>query len=128
MNELFFCPCASDKTYARCCQLWHDGAAAPNAEALMRSRYSAYVLGWQTYLLETWHPSTRPISLEVDQRNSPKWLGLEIKRHQQTGPATALVEFVARYREGGGSAQRLHEISRFVQENGRWYYLGGTFR
>ncbi|QBB68964.1 hypothetical protein ELE36_00430 [Pseudolysobacter antarcticus] len=127
MNEQFSCPCTSGKPYSKCCQPWHDGAAASDAEALMRSRYSAYVVRLQSYLVETCHSSTRPISLDLDQGNSPMWLGLEIKRHEQTGPATALVEFVARFRVAGGSAQRLHEISRFVLEAGRWYYLDGVF-
>jgi len=107
--------------------MWHDGVAAPDAEALMRSRYSAYVLGLRTYLLETWHSTTRPRSLDVEQGNSPTWLGLEINRHEQTGAATARVEFVARFRVAGGSVQRLHEISRFVFEAGRWRYIDGVF-
>ena len=86
----------------------------------MRSRYSAYVLGLTDYLLATWHPSTRPDTLEL----SPvKWLGLEVRHTQATGDA-GVVEFVARCREGG-RAQRLHETSRFVQQLGRWYYLDG---
>jgi len=91
----------------------------------MRSRYSAYVLQLHDYLLATWHKSTRPESLE----DSPtRWLGLEVKRHalDETDNNAATVEFVARYRtEGRG--HRLHEISRFVREDGRWYYVAGDF-
>ena len=73
----------------------------------------------------SWHPSTRPATLELD--HGVRWLGLSVKRHEQDGPDAAVVEFVARYRIGGGSAVRLHEVSRFVHEGGRWYYLDGTF-
>ena len=92
----------------------------------MRSRYSAYVLGREPYLLATWHASTRPTALDLDKETSPRWLGLDIKRHQATGPDSAVVEFVARYKTGG-RAHRLHEVSRFVREDGRWYYVDGEF-
>ena len=92
----------------------------------MRSRYSAYVLGLEPYLLATWHASTRPTALDLDKETSPRWLGLDIKRHQATGPDSAVVEFVARYKTGG-RAHRLHERSRFVREDGRWYYVDGEF-
>ncbi len=93
----------------------------------MRSRYSAYVLGLEDYLLATWHTSTRPASLDLaGQSPKPVWLGLTVKRHENPTADTAVVEFVARLRIGGGSAQRMHEVSRFVRENGRWYYLDGV--
>ena len=92
----------------------------------MRSRYSAYVLGLEPYLLATWHASTRPTALDLDKETSPRWLGLDIKRHQATDPDSAVVEFVARYKTGG-RAHRLHEASRFVREDGRWYYVDGEF-
>lgn len=92
----------------------------------MRSRYSAYVLGLEPYLLATWHAGTRPTALDLDKETSPRWLGLDIKRHQATGPDSAVVEFVARYKTGG-RAHRLHEVSRFVREDGRWYYVDGEF-
>ena len=95
---------------------------APDAEALMRSRYSAFVLGQRDYLLATWHASTRPAALELD--GSAKWLGLDVRSHQLTDDNHAAVEFVARYREGG-RAVRLHERSRFVREDGRWQYVAG---
>lgn len=90
----------------------------------MRSRYSAYVLGLEDYLLDTWHASTRPAALDLGLGPPPKWLGLEVKARTETGD-TGTVEFVARCRVGG-RAQRLHEISRFVREGGRWYYLAAT--
>ncbi len=92
----------------------------------MRSRYSAYVLALEPYLLASWHPSTRPAALDLDDATTTRWLGLEIKRHQATGPDTALVEFVARYKIAG-RAHRLHECSRFVRAQGRWFYLDGQF-
>ena len=90
----------------------------------MRSRYSAYVLNLHDYLLATWHESTRPASLE----DSPtRWLGLEVKRHAEQDAAHATVEFVARFR-ADGRGHRLHETSRFVREDGRWFYLDGDFQ
>ncbi|HEY1589903.1 MAG TPA: YchJ family metal-binding protein, partial [Rhodanobacter sp.] len=91
-----------------------------------RSRYSAYVLRREDYLLATWHPDTRPASLRLTaQQPVPTWLGLEIRRGQTVDDDHATVEFVARYRLGGGRAQRQHETSRFVREHGSWYYLDG---
>ena len=118
------CPCgASD--YAACCGRYHGGTPAPDAEALMRSRYSAYVLKLEPYLLATWHPSTRPDALDLAADNT-KWLGLEVNNHSRQDDEHATVEFVARYKIGG-RAHRLHEISRFVREDGRWFYVDGTF-
>jgi SEC-C motif-containing protein len=99
---------------------------APDAEALMRARYCAYVRGNADYLLATWHPTTRPAPLALGGEPPVRWLGLQVRRHAVTGVDTALVEFVARYRTGN-RAQRLHETSRFVREGGRWYYLDGEF-
>lgn len=98
-----------------------------DAEALMRSRYSAYVLGLGEYLRDSWHTSTRPPDFNPDEAPDARttWLGLNVKRHLQIGPDTAQVEFIARYRTGGGSAVRLHERSRFLREDGRWFYLDG---
>jgi SEC-C motif-containing protein len=91
----------------------------------MRSRYSAFVRGDRDHLLASWHPSTRPASLDLEM--GVRWLGLQVIDHRETGPDCAEVEFVARSRPpGGGEAQRLHERSRFVREDGRWYYLDGV--
>jgi len=118
------CPCGGSD-YARCCQPWHLGETVPDAERLMRSRYSAYVLKLTPYLLATWHASTRPAALDLADDNC-RWLGLAVKRHSPQGEDAAEVEFVARYKVGG-RAFRLHEISRFVREGGRWYYVDGEF-
>lgn len=91
----------------------------------MRSRYSAFVLAREPYLLSTWHSSTRPESLEAEP--GLKWLGLQVKQHTVTGADTSEVEFVARYRTSSGKAERLHERSRFVREEGRWFYVDGDF-
>jgi SEC-C motif-containing protein len=125
VDTLTPCPCGNAVGYTRCCGPLHEGSPAPTAEALMRSRYSAYVLKREDYLLATWHPSTRPAHLKLaTQQPAPSWLGLSVKRHQ-AGASEAKVEFVARLRYGGGSAQRMHEVSRFVREDGRWYYVDG---
>ena len=118
------CPCGSGKPYAACCGPLHFGQFfAFTAEALMRSRYGAYVLKLEDYLLATWHPTTRPSELDIEA-DGTKWLGLAVKRHQQQDDSHATVEFVARYRVAG-RGHRLHELSRFVREDGRWYYLDG---
>lgn len=121
------CPCDSGKPYDACCGPLHDGEPADTAEQLMRSRYSAYVRGDRAYVLATWHARTRPERLELDGSVATRWLGLSIRRCEDTAPDHALVEFIARYRNGGAPATRLHEISRFVREDGRWYYVDGTF-
>lgn len=123
------CPCrpaSAALPYVVCCGVFHAGSShllAPNAEALMRSRYSAFVLDLTDYLLATWHPSTRPISIEPNPVGL-KWLGLEVRRHLLQDADHATVEFVARSKLGG-RAQRLHETSRFVRAQGRWLYLDG---
>ena len=124
-KQIIFCPCGSNQNYLDCCARYLDGGeAAPTAEALMRSRYAAYTLGREDYLLATWHYSTRPTSLDLVAEPRSKWLGLEVKRHEQPEPDHAMVEFVARCKVGG-RAHRLHEISRFVREAGQWFYVDG---
>lgn len=119
------CLCGSNKPYADCCGRYLDGGASPaTAEALMRSRYTAYVLLREPYLLATWHSSTRPAALGLNDEAQPKWIGLEVKRHAKQDANHATVEFVARYKVSG-RAQRMHEVSRFVREDGRWFYVAG---
>lgn len=102
-----------------------QGAPAPDAAALMRSRYSAYALKLEAYLLATWHPDTRPTALDLASDNT-KWLGLEVKKHTVQSAERATVEFVARYKTNG-RAGRLREVSRFVREDGLWFYVDGEF-
>jgi SEC-C motif-containing protein len=126
------CPCGCPAPYESCCGRWHVSVApaAPDAETLMRSRYSAYVLGLDDYLLATWHASTRPTTLDPAEPGL-RWLGLEVRRTHGGGSSSsdggsdsAEVEFVARSKLGG-RAHRLHETSRFVREGGRWFYVDG---
>jgi len=120
------CPCGTARPYSNCCGRYHDGPEhlqAPDAQTLMRSRYSAYVLGLRDYLLATWHAGTRPAELEADPPGT-KWLGLEVKRADRQDADHATVEFVARSKLGG-RAHRLHEVSRFLREDGRWFYVDG---
>lgn len=88
----------------------------------MRSRYTAYTLGNETYLLNTWHASTRPASLGLGEQPAPKWTGLEVLRHEQPDDTHAVVAFIARYKING-RAFKLQETSRFVKKNGRWFYV-----
>ncbi|MEO8652874.1 MAG: YchJ family metal-binding protein [Ramlibacter sp.] len=124
------CPCGwpgerrKPLAYAQCCGRYLDGGAAPpDAESLMRSRYTAFVRGNEAYLLATWHASTRPARAQPEP--GTKWLGLEVREQRELDADHAEVEFVARMRPGSGPALRLHERSRFVCEDGRWFYVAG---
>lgn len=120
------CPCGNPAGYLHCCGQLHAGGAAATPEALMRARFCAYALQREDYLLATWHPATRPGTLSLAaQRPAPTWLGLQIRGRRMIGAEHATVEFVARYRIGGGCAQRLHETSRFTRVSGCWYYVDG---
>ena len=124
------CPCGQRDgrgrvfSFAACCgrYLDHD-TPAPDAEYLMRSRYSAFVLRQVDYLLASWHPSTRPAELTLEP--GVKWLGLEVRQRRAIDADHAEVEFIARSRVAG-RGQRLHERSRFVREGGCWVYLDGV--
>ena len=129
------CPCGRRDAagralgYAQCCGRYIDAferTPAPDAEALMRSRYTAFVLERADYLRATWHASTRPSQVSFDA--GVKWLGLEVRAHQPIDTTHAEVEFVARQRDRTGRAVRLHERSRFVREDGRWYYVDGDWK
>ena len=143
------CPCGGDVTaaaaakpvriattraaptlaYGQCCGRWVEadaacGPFAPDAQQLMRSRYTAFVLEREAYLHATWQASHCPAHIEFDP--GVKWLGLEVRHYRLTGADTAEVEFVARQKPASGPATRLHERSRFVLEGGRWLYLDGV--
>lgn len=116
------CPCQSAKPFKVCCQpLVEQKSQAKSPQALMRSRFSAYATGNEQYLLASWHPATRPDS--VDMNHALEWLNLEIIRFKTEGDQ-GLVEFKATYRDGQHIGV-LHEISRFIQEQGNWYYKDG---
>jgi SEC-C motif-containing protein len=123
-TEKTTCPCGG-AGYAQCCGRFIEGNAVPQtAEELMCSRYTAYTMRNESYLKATWHASTRPAEPVVES-DETKWLGLEVRRHVPDGEE-ATVEFVARCKIGG-RAHRLHEVSRFVREEERWYYVDGSF-
>ena len=92
----------------------------------MRSRYCAYVLDLENYLLQTWYKNTRPTSLNLADDTSTKWLGLQILRAENSDENNAIVEFVARHKISG-KAERLHEISQFRKIDQQWYYVDGQF-
>ena len=121
------CPCGGGQ-YQNCCEPFHLGiAVAPSAEKMMRSRYSAYVLKNAPYLLDTWHDSTRPTETLFENDGDLKWTELKIKQFSKEPNATeAWVEFVAVFKISG-KAHKLHEISSFVCEDGKWLYLDGEF-
>lgn len=117
------CPCLGGLPYEQCCEPFHLGpATAPTAERLMRSRYTAYAKELPGYLLDTWHPTTRPAELLLEP--GIHWYRLEIVSRSRGGmlDSEGTVEFVASYRLDGRAGSQ-HESSRFVREGGRWYYL-----
>ena len=123
------CPCSrlhqkKPLAYSACCGRWLEtNIPAPDAESLMRSRYCAFVLEREDYLLKSWHVSHRPANIDFDP--GVKWLGLEVRSHTVQDATHAQVEFVARQKPVGGPAVRLHERSRFVLEAGHWLYVDG---
>ncbi|MDT7799806.1 MAG: motif domain protein [Actinomycetota bacterium] len=117
------CPCGLAESYAACCGRFHDGGlAAPTAELLMRSRFSAFAVGDTAYLLRTWHPDTRPRKLALDP--GQEWTRLEILARTGGGLLhnEGTVEFRAHYRHRGRDAF-MEENSRFRREAGQWVYL-----
>ena len=123
------CPCGYGLPLAQCCQLIIEGdQPAQSALALMRSRYTAFTLVDEAYLLKSWHSSTRPTHFDLG--DSPQqWLRLKILHTEMGQPAddSGVVEFVAVYKVNG-KAHRLHERSRFCRENGAWRYLDGVHK
>lgn len=121
MTDNDACPCQSGRSYNACCRPYHQGEAAPTPEALMRSRYSAFALGLPDYLLQTWHPDTRPGKVTLD--DGERWVGLTILEAGAKGEL-GWVHFRAISQEGNAFAV-LEERSNFVLEAGRWYYRDG---
>jgi SEC-C motif-containing protein len=115
------CPCGSGKSINECCEPYLKGdQLAPTAEALMRSRFTAHAMGNAQYLLDSWHPSTRPESIDIDP--AMQWIRLSILNSN-----TDQVEFVAIYRIQG-RAHKLHENSHFIFEGGKWFYVDGEIK
>lgn len=122
------CPCRKKSetvAYADCCEPYHSGTrVAPTAEALMRSRYSAFVLEKAAYLAVTWHPATRPPTITFD--SGQEWMLLRVLEAKEQGDQAA-VAFIARSRMSG-RLHELNEVSRFVREDGRWLYVDGVIK
>jgi SEC-C motif-containing protein len=119
------CPCGSDASYDACCLTVHrDPAAATTAEQLMRARYSAFVKHRGSFLLQSWHPATRPAELDLDER--VEWVGLDVVSTERGGPTDrrGVVEFRARHTHDGRPGE-LHEVSRFKRHGDVWVYVRG---
>ncbi len=129
LSDDCLCFCGSGLKLADCCLPIVEGKrSAPTAESLMRARYTAYVLENNDYLRASWHPDSRPQNLNI-QPGAIRWLGLEIRstRGGQAGDSSGRVEFVARF-EQQGIRDQVHEDSRFIFENGRWWYMDGNLK
>ena len=121
------CPCGSGQNYALCCSRFIEGDDIPETpEQLMRSRYTAYTMENDEYLLVTWHSSTRPLSLAAENELPVKWVELNVisAANVNKDDTSAVVEFTARYKLNG-KAEQMHEVSEFVREAGHWFYLSG---
>ena len=127
MTQKNTCPCGGT-SYASCCRPFHEGTqTAPTPEKLMRSRYSAYAMELEPYLLSTWHPDTKPDEPLFLDEAPTKWVELKIKQSQiNDDQVSGIVEFVAIFKVNG-KAHRIHEISDFVKENEKWFYVDGQF-
>ena len=125
MANDFDCPCGSKKLYTDCCGRYLDNneILPRTAEELMRSRYTAYVLRRESYLLSTWHDETRPVALDLADDNKTKWIRLEVIKHVQCDDDHAVVEFIAYYKING-RMHKLRENSQFVRINSCWFYFG----
>lgn len=120
------CECGSGVDYLHCCGPYHQNTQSPaTCEALLRSRYCAYVREYNDYINRTWHPSTRPQDA-ISHNPELRWMGLEILSQQGGGglDAKGEIEFIAKYTISG-RPEELHERSQFVREAGQWLYLDG---
>jgi len=118
------CPCGSKIKATDCCLVFiNEEQKASTAELLMRSRYTAYALGYEEYILKTWHSSQRPASPGLGE--SVEWLGLKVLQASKDKDNEAFVEFIALFSDAGKTA-KMHERSRFVREQGVWFYVDGV--
>lgn len=118
---LTHCACGSKSSYINCCQRYHKGEKAPTPEVLMRSRFTAFVLKLEGYLRTSWHATTQPAALDLS--DSPDWTSLRILA-SGSKDSCGYVHFQAIYRLNSDWGY-LQEMSEFVKENERWYYLKG---
>jgi SEC-C motif-containing protein len=126
------CPCGSGQAFAACCGPLHRGrgsgrVTAATAERLMRSRFSAFAVGDATYLLASWHPTTRPPTLDLDP--GLEWRRLEVVGTTRGGEAddTGTVAFVAHFWDAANRRRgQQQEDSAFVREGGAWFYVGAA--
>jgi len=128
MTTSDLCPCGSGNSYEKCCEPYLTGRShPPSAEQLMRSRYVAYSQKNNQYILDTWHPSTRPDDATPAEHYDVEWRGLQILGTElgKAGDERGIVEFRARYRAKGETGG-LDESSEFIKEDGRWYYVDGS--
>jgi SEC-C motif-containing protein len=120
------CYCGNQMTFENCCQLYIDGTKkTPTAEALMRSRYSAYAIGNADYLVATTHPSTRKKHKKSDileWSKSNNWKRLKIINSTET-----IVKFSAYYIDNHLKAQIHTEESTFIYEEENWFYVDGVY-
>ncbi|WP_041364065.1 YchJ family protein [Methylomonas methanica] len=129
MDTLETCLCGSGQHYADCCGRFHDGTAMPtSAEALMRSRFTAYALRKADYLLASWAENTRPAGIDFSKETA-QWQSLHIITCKKGGAkdVKGVVEFKAFYSQDGTDCF-MHEISRFVKTGQRWQYLDGVIK
>jgi len=120
------CPCQSGVSYEKCCAPYHSGKAAPTAEKLMRSRYSAYALKLADYINDTWHPDTLSSPVTPESLDGVEWIGLNIHEAQQLDDTHATVKFSAVFAQGNQQPMQMTENSRFILANGKWLYVDGT--
>lgn len=118
------CPCGTARKFAACCEPLLDGRPAPTAQALMRSRYTAFALGNADHVYRTWHPRTRPADIDLD--SDVAWTGLRIIETSGGGQddSVGTVSFEADW-ASAGQIGTLREISRFERRAGRWFYVDG---
>ncbi|WP_026161434.1 YchJ family protein [Corynebacterium ciconiae] len=129
------CPCCSGLSYGDCCGIYHgvdcgwkleEARPAPTAEALMRSRFSAFAVGFAGYLMATWAPEHRPDEITLDSEET-RFYRLDILSSTRGGPmdTEGSVSFAAYVRgPSGREVQREHSL--FERRNGRWFYTTGT--
>ena len=126
-REKEVCPCLSGQLYRECCALYHQGAIPVTAEALMRSRFTAFTYQLEDYLATSWHSSTRPSPVLMPDSDMLQWFFLKIiKTEPENSVGEHFVTFEARYRENG-KAQKFIERSRFIMEEGKLCYIDGEF-